>query len=75
MPKPSTIREKLIAAGVRNLKEFGYPDVTPENILTDFIYSRFFDSMLEEHAHAHIVDAREVAALRKEIKPDSTTKG
>lgn len=44
-----SVRAKLIAAGVRNLKEFGYPGVTVENILTDDIYSRFFKSMLEDN--------------------------
>lgn len=42
------MREKLIAAGVRNLKEFGYPAVNEKNILTDMIYSEFFRQMLEE---------------------------
>lgn len=42
-------RNVLIAAGVKNLKEFGYPQVTKENILTDKIYSGFFKSMLEEN--------------------------
>lgn len=46
---PCTPREKLIAAGVRNLKEFGYPSVTPKNILTDYIFRRFFKSMLEDN--------------------------
>lgn len=45
----SEIRSKLIAAGVRNLKEFGYPDVTADNILTDLIYSGFFLSMLRDN--------------------------
>lgn len=45
----AAVREKLIAAGVKNLKEFGYPAVTPENILTDYIYRAFFKSMLKEN--------------------------
>jgi len=44
-----TTREMLLSAGVRNLKEFGYPDVSTTNILTDEIYSRFFAKMLEEN--------------------------
>lgn len=47
--KADMIRDKLLSAGVRNLKEFGYPDVTKENILTDAIYSAFFKSMLEDN--------------------------
>ena len=42
------IREKLLIAGVNNLKEFGYPDVTIETILTDKIYKEFFKSMLND---------------------------
>ena len=45
----NTIREKLITAGIRNLKEFGYPAVDSTNILTDFIYKAFFRSMLEDN--------------------------
>ena len=43
------MRDKLIAAGVRNLKEFGYPSVDATNILTDEIYRRFFKSMLKDN--------------------------
>lgn len=43
------IREHLLKAGVKNLKEFGYPEVTTENILTDEIYKAFFKSMLEDN--------------------------
>jgi len=46
MPK---IESKLIAAGVKNLKEFGYPKCDSENILTDRIYKQFFISMLEDN--------------------------
>lgn len=43
------IRNKLLAAGVRNLKEFGYPHVNVDNILTDEIYKAFFVSMLRDN--------------------------
>ena len=43
------IREHLLKAGVNNLKEFGYPEVTTETILTDEVYKEFFKSMLEEN--------------------------
>ena len=59
------MRDKLIAAGVRNLKEFGYPSVTPENILTDIIYSGFFKSMLEDNLGKGADDA--INALLAEI--------
>ena len=42
-------QKHLIAAGVKHLKEYGYPNVTAENILTDRIYSAFFKSMLEDN--------------------------
>ena len=48
-PNTDAKRAKIIAAGVRNLKEFGYPSVTADNILTDQIYSAFFKSMLEDN--------------------------
>lgn len=42
------MRDKLIAAGVRNLKQYGYPKVDKDKILTDMIYSAFFRGMLED---------------------------
>lgn len=44
----SRIDDSLKQAGVRNLKEYGYPDVNNENIMTDRIYSNFFASMLDD---------------------------
>lgn len=43
------MRDKIIAAGVRNLKEFGYPGVNSENIITDPIYSTYFKNMLNDN--------------------------
>ena len=31
------------------MKEFGYPEVTTETILTDEVYKEFFKSMLKEN--------------------------
>jgi hypothetical protein len=42
-------RDRLVLAGVNGLKE-SYPDVNTVNILTDYIYSRFFISQLKELA-------------------------
>lgn len=42
-------RNKLLAAGVKNLKAFGYPSVSETNILTDPVYSAFFESMLNDN--------------------------
>ena len=43
------IKEKLIVAGIKNLKEFGYHDVNKESILTDQVYKEFFRSMLNDN--------------------------
>ncbi len=43
----SKMRDCLIAAGVKNLKDFGYPFANAKNILTNKIYAAFFKSMLE----------------------------
>lgn len=43
------MRDKLIKAGVSNLKEFGYPLADELNILTDEVYSAFFLSILEDN--------------------------
>ena len=43
------MKEKLIAAGVKNLREFGYQHCTADNILTDEVYKAFFKHMLEEN--------------------------
>jgi len=43
------IRSKLVSAGVKNLREFGYPHCDDKNILTDEIYKAFFVSMLRDN--------------------------
>lgn len=63
------MRDKLIAAGVKNLKEFGYPMVNAENILTDNIFKAFFSSMLKDNkGHGKAIDA-EIDALLKIVEP------
>jgi hypothetical protein len=59
-------REKLVEAGVKNLKEFGYPHVDAESILTDQPYSSFFKSMLEDNLGRGADDA--IKALLAEIE-------
>ena len=49
------MEQKLIQAGINNLKEFGYPDVDMDNILTDEIYKAFFLTMLKDNK-GHRVD-------------------
>ena len=41
------MKEKLIQAWIKHLKEYWYEWVDENNILTDMIYSSFFQSMLE----------------------------
>lgn len=55
-------RKKLIEAGVKNLKQFGYPRCTAENILTDAVYKAFFRRMLEDDGN--VTKNREVEAAR-----------
>ena len=43
------IKEAIVNAGVKNLREFGYPDVNAENIFTDEVYKEFFRSMINEN--------------------------
>jgi hypothetical protein len=43
------IRQHILKSGVKNLKEFGYPDANTNNILTDEVYKLFFESMLKEN--------------------------
>lgn len=62
-----TEREKIIKAGVANLKEFGYPSVSAENILTDHIYSQFFRSMLEGNLGDRRFDQDVLTGLIEEI--------
>jgi len=51
------MKDKLIAAGVKNLREFGYPKCNAENILTDMVYKAFFVSMLKDNkGHSPQVD-------------------
>jgi hypothetical protein len=59
-----SIKIKLKQAGVKNLKEFGYPKVTVDNITTDIIYKALFLSMLKDNL-GHGVD-KEINELIKE---------
>ena len=63
--KTVDIRGKLISAGVGNLKEYGYPSVNAENILTDEIYKAFFVSMLKDNFGKGV--DKEIRALLDEL--------
>ena len=69
--KKEEIKNHLLKAGVKNLKEFGYPNVNTENILTDEVYSKMFESMLHDNkGHSANVD-EVIGELLKEIKSKS----
>ena len=43
------VRDTLIHAGARNLREYGYLDASADNILTVPVFAAFFRSMLESN--------------------------
>jgi hypothetical protein len=49
MTMTENMRTVIINQGVKNLKEYGYPNVDEKNILTDMIYSAFFKQMLNNN--------------------------
>lgn len=63
----NNFRNELITAGVRNLKEFGYPQVNEFNILKDAVYSAFFERMLQDNKGHSIVIDQAIEGLLKEI--------
>lgn len=66
------IKNHLLNNGVKNLKEFGYPDVTTKNILTDEIYKEFFKSMLNKNLGFHDDIDTLINELLLEIDKNST---
>ena len=63
------IQQKLIKNGIKNLNEFGYPDVTEQTLFTDLIYSQMFKRMLEE-SKGHGFDA-DIDILLSKINTDT----
>lgn len=62
------LREKYIKAGVANLKEFGYPSVNAENILTDRLFKMFFRQMLNGNLGDPDYDDKVLQELIDEIE-------
>ncbi len=58
------LKMALKEAGVKGLREFGYPTCTVENICTDMIFRQFFLSNLEEMLFA----AQKAKKTTKEIE-------
>jgi len=44
-----TVKDQIIKNGIKNLKVFGYPNVTVENIMTDEVYIMFFENQLKDN--------------------------
>ena len=65
------VRDILITSEVKALRKFGYPECSPENVTTDYLYASFFDSHLKEAQDkgglTHDTDLA-VSELRAEIK-------
>ena len=62
------IKNHLIKAGVKNLREYGYPEVNEQNILTDEVYKAFFESMLEDNKGARADVDKVIDELLLELK-------
>jgi hypothetical protein len=58
------MRDKIIATGVKHLREFGYPTCTATNIISDPLYRAFFRSMVE----GTLGEAGEGSAIGKACK-------
>ncbi len=73
------VRNSLIKNGVKNLRQFGYPSVNKDNILTDYLFSQFFLNMLRDNKGSQYANVdREIDQLIAEINErfpeDSETK-
>jgi hypothetical protein len=65
----NNIQEKLIKAGVKNLREFGYTEHCNEStILTDIVYSNMFANMLHENKGNGIAIDEAIEGLLNIIK-------
>jgi hypothetical protein len=63
--KLKNVRAMLIEAGVKNMREFGYPDCNSKNIFTDLIYRGFFKVMLADNLGKGF--DTDIKSLQKEI--------
>ncbi len=46
--KQNNYREVCIQNGIKNLNQFGYRNVSEEDLLKDYLYASFFKRMLED---------------------------
>ena len=63
------LKDDILEAVARNLKEFGYPDARADNVTTTRLFSMFGKSMVEDFAEKH-ADKPEVQAVTAEILAD-----
>lgn len=68
MTARDVVRKQLLSAGVRNLQEFGYPQVTRENIMTDSVFKIFFKRMLEENRESRAASTIQKQVMNEMIK-------
>jgi hypothetical protein len=61
------IRQALIENGVKNLREFGYPECNAKNIFTDDIYALMFVGMLNDNKGKNDIIDREIESILSEI--------
>ena len=71
-----TGRDGLIWGGVARLKASGYPNATPQNILSDQLYKRFFIYMLKDSLPCQIKGMeKDIRALLEELdRPSLSTR-
>lgn len=67
------IQKQMIAAGVKQLRENGYPTANEQNITTDYLFASFFITMIEDTiedlAKFHRFDLkREAESLLENVK-------
>lgn len=65
------LKSRIVAAGVKNLRDFGYPSCNPENIKTDMIYRAFFESALRDNLGAGAETDAAIMELLDEIAVDA----
>lgn len=42
------LRNRMIVSAVKDAHQFGYPHCTAENIVTDYVYGVFFESIISD---------------------------
>jgi hypothetical protein len=64
------MRDKIIAASVKDMIQFGYPQADKENIFTDAVYSLMFKTMLVRYKGNSDKLDKIIDDLLKDIKED-----